>query len=281
MVDQADRLQQRVVRGIRQAEQQPDLGDRIAEHAHHHDPPGPARGVGGRARPRCAAGADAARRARTASVRCTGWRRTARRRRSPPAARAAADRRRRARSPRSDGRRPGSRAPAAVRGQAAEHQRHAAQQHQRRDAADGWAARSRRSRRAPRRLPPAAGRHSVPGGSGARMGRRTARAQRPLDREADRPAPAPGAMPCPAGRRVPRGRSPSPSARSTAAARCGPCRACATASGRTAGSESPRRPPAPPRRGCSARAGRLRRRPAARRRWPGAAGACGDGLQGL
>ena len=47
VIDQPDRLQQRVVRGARQAEQQPDLGERVAEHADHHDAPGPAHGVGG------------------------------------------------------------------------------------------------------------------------------------------------------------------------------------------------------------------------------------------
>ena len=47
VIDQPDRLQQCIVRSVRQAEQQTDLGDGVAEHADHDDSPGPAHGVGG------------------------------------------------------------------------------------------------------------------------------------------------------------------------------------------------------------------------------------------
>ena len=91
VIDQPDRLQQRVVRGVRQAEQQPDLGERVAEHADHDDAPGPAHGVGGRSVGQCQQAQARLTGARTSCARRTGWRRTARRRRSPRAGRGVAE----------------------------------------------------------------------------------------------------------------------------------------------------------------------------------------------
>ena len=45
--DQPDRLQQRIVRGVGEAEQQADLGDGVADHADDDDAAGPTHGVGG------------------------------------------------------------------------------------------------------------------------------------------------------------------------------------------------------------------------------------------
>ncbi len=47
VIGEAECLQQRVVRSIRQAQKQPDFRNRITENGHHHEQPGPACGVGG------------------------------------------------------------------------------------------------------------------------------------------------------------------------------------------------------------------------------------------
>ena len=96
--------------------QQADLGDRVAEHAHHRDPPGPARGVGGgavrdrqQAQPRLAGREHHPRDAEDGGAQRVGIDH-----RQQDEARQG--HRRPARSPRADGRRPGSRAPAAAPG---------------------------------------------------------------------------------------------------------------------------------------------------------------------
>ena len=219
------------MRGVGQAEQQPHLGDRVAEHAHHSDPPGPAHGVARRrGRGRCSS-------RRRGSI---GREQDPREAKDGGADRVGVDhgeqhepwqdRRRRARSPRPGV--PTTRKPStgsSSRIKPSQHQRHATQQDERRDVPPPRRLDVADARRAPAASsstggPPfGAWRTMAPGWGAATRG------AAPIRLPGLSPPPAPGARPCPGGRRAPRGRSPSPSARSIAAARCAPHRHAATA----------------------------------------------------